>query len=196
MLGLRFCARPFSSCGEWGPLFIAVRRPLTIADSLVAEHRLQTRRLSSSGSRAHLLRGMWDPPRRGLEPMSPALAGRFSTTVPPGKPLWVCILNVQWPELPHSLLVRADVWSQSLYEVKNCVLTHFPDSFKIREKSWGTGQSEPLEIRRSIEQHWWQSCDSGWTHWVAMPLPSSNLKRQNKAKQPFSPPASTAPDQG
>ena len=52
VLGLHFCARAFSSCGEWGPLFIAVRGPVTIAASLVAEHRLQTRRLSSCGSRA------------------------------------------------------------------------------------------------------------------------------------------------
>ena len=49
VLGLRFCARAFSSCGKWGPLFIAVRGPLTIAASLVAEHRLQTRRLSNCG---------------------------------------------------------------------------------------------------------------------------------------------------
>ena len=86
MLGLRFCARAFSSCGERGPLFIAVRGPLTIAVSLVAEHRLQTRRLSSCGSRAQLLRGMWDLPRPGLELVSPALAGGFSTTAPQGKP--------------------------------------------------------------------------------------------------------------
>ena len=86
VLGLRFCARAFSSCGKRGPLFIAVCGPLTIASSLVAEHRLQTRRLSSCDSRAQLLRGMWDPPRPGLEPVSPALAGRFSTTAPPGKP--------------------------------------------------------------------------------------------------------------
>ena len=33
VLGLRFCARAFSSCGEWGPLFIAVRGPLTVAAS-------------------------------------------------------------------------------------------------------------------------------------------------------------------
>ena len=52
VLGLRFCARAFSSCGNWGPLFIAVRGPLTVAASLVAEHRLQTCRLSSCGSRA------------------------------------------------------------------------------------------------------------------------------------------------
>ena len=52
VLSPRFCARAFSSCGKQGPLFIAVRGPLTIAASLVAEHRLQTRRLSTCGSRA------------------------------------------------------------------------------------------------------------------------------------------------
>ena len=86
VLGLCFCARAFSSCGKWGPLLIAVHRPLTIAASLAAEHRLQTRRLSNCGSRAQSLRGMWDPPRLGREPVSPALAGRLSTTAPPGKP--------------------------------------------------------------------------------------------------------------
>ena len=93
MLGLRFCARALSSCSERGPLFIAVRGPLTVAASLVAEHRLQTRRLSSCGSRAQSLRGMWKLPRPGLEPVSPALAGRFSTTAPPGKPLKCSFLN-------------------------------------------------------------------------------------------------------
>ena len=52
VLGLCFCARAFSSCGKRGPLFNAVRGPLTIVASLVAEHRLQTRRLSNCGSRA------------------------------------------------------------------------------------------------------------------------------------------------
>ena len=94
VLGLRFCARAFSNCGKWGPLFIAVRRPLTIATSLVAEHRLQTRRLSNCGSRAQLLRGMWDLPRPGLEPVSPALAGGFLTTASPGKPPLSIFLNI------------------------------------------------------------------------------------------------------
>ena len=87
-------ARAFSGYGKWGPLFLAVRGPLfiavrgpfTIAAPPVAGHRLQTRRLSSCGSRAQPLRGMWDPPRPGLEPMSPALAGGFLSTAPPGKP--------------------------------------------------------------------------------------------------------------
>ena len=60
---------------------------------LLAEHRLQTRRLSSCGSRAQLLRGMWDLPRPGLELLSPALAGRFPTTAPPGKPSTIIFKN-------------------------------------------------------------------------------------------------------
>ena len=84
VLSLHFCGRAFSSCGKWGAT--PHRRPITVAASLVAEHRLQTRRLSSCGSRAQLLRGMWNPPRPGLEPASPAPAGRLSTTAPPGKP--------------------------------------------------------------------------------------------------------------
>ena len=94
VLGLRFCVRAFSSCGKWGPLFITVHGPLTIVASLVAEHRLQTRRLSNCGSQAQLLHGTWDPPRPGLEPVSPALAGRFSTTAPPGKPCFQFLISV------------------------------------------------------------------------------------------------------
>ena len=98
VLGLHFCARAFSSCGKRGPLFITVRGPLTIAASLVVEHRLQTRRLSNCGSRAQLFCGTWDLPRPGLEPVSPALTGRFSTTAPPGKPC-------SWLFLPNDLLI-------------------------------------------------------------------------------------------
>ena len=114
MLGLCFCASAFSSCGEWGPLFIAVRGPLTVAASLVAEHRLQTRRLSSCGSRAQLLRDMWDLPNPGLEPMSPALAGRFSTTAPPGKPksldLMVVLFSVFFRNLHTVFIAPAPIY--------------------------------------------------------------------------------------
>ena len=40
---------------------------------------------SSCGAQAQLLRSMWDLPGPGIKPVSPALADRFSTTVPPGK---------------------------------------------------------------------------------------------------------------
>ena len=142
VLSLRFCARAFSSCGKWGPLFIAVRGPLIIAASLVAEHRLQTRRLSNCGSRAQLLRGMWDPPRPGLEPVSPALAGRFSTTAPPGKPIPLYVLfssfltvTSQQPPLPTSsstpllhYLILNDIWGFFIY---NFLFKEFCISFGL-----------------------------------------------------------------
>ena len=40
VLGLRFCAWAFSSCGKRGLLFVAVRGLLIMVASLVAEHRL------------------------------------------------------------------------------------------------------------------------------------------------------------
>ena len=60
---------------------VVVARRLSICGSQALECRL-----SSCGTRAQLLRGMWDLPGPGLEPVSPALAGRFLTTAPPGKP--------------------------------------------------------------------------------------------------------------
>ena len=57
---------------------------------------------------------MWNLPRPGLEPVSPALAGRFPTTAPPGKPL--CIHSylqprlLLFPTLPLGFL--SSTWNQ------------------------------------------------------------------------------------
>ena len=40
VLGLRCCTRALSSCGERGPLLVAVRGLLMAVAPLVAEHRL------------------------------------------------------------------------------------------------------------------------------------------------------------
>ena len=53
---------------------------------------------SSCGARAWLLRRMWDLPGAGLKPVSPALAGGFLTTVPPGKPLRLLFYGSQLAE--------------------------------------------------------------------------------------------------
>ena len=134
-LGLCCCVWAFSSCGEWGLLFIVVRGLLIAVASLVAEHGLQAhglqqlqhtgsvvvaqgpqsvrasvvvarelsscgsqgleRKLSSCGTQAQLLCDMWDLPRPGFKPMSPASAGRFLTTAPRGKPDYSFLLEIQ-----------------------------------------------------------------------------------------------------
>ena len=124
MLGLRFCVRAFSSCGKREPLFITMCGPLTIAASPVAKHRLQACRLSSCGSRAQLLRGMWDLPRPGLEPVSPALAGRFSTTAPPGKPL---LLVFEAPQVTQIVLKDSkaeNVWGSNMKDQGDLCIIH------------------------------------------------------------------------
>ena len=48
-----------------------------------------------------MLHGMWDPPGSGIKPVPPALAGRFFTTEPPGKPLLflpILKLSLGFPE--------------------------------------------------------------------------------------------------
>ena len=68
-------------CGAWaspcGGFSCCGARALGARASVVAACGL-----SSCGARAQLLRGMWDLPGPGLEPVSPALAGGFLTTVP------------------------------------------------------------------------------------------------------------------
>ena len=56
--------------------------------------RALERRLSCCGAQVQLLRGLWDLPGSGLEPVSPALAGGFLTTVPPGKPSILFLFNL------------------------------------------------------------------------------------------------------
>ena len=71
------CGARASHCGGFS---CCRARALGMRVSVIVAHRL-----SSCGAWAQLLRGMWDLPGPGLEPVSPALAGRFLTTVPRGK---------------------------------------------------------------------------------------------------------------
>ena len=60
-----------------GYSLVAAHDFLIAVASLISEHRLEARRLSSCGAWAP----MWHVPWSGIEPMSPALAGRFLFTV-------------------------------------------------------------------------------------------------------------------
>ena len=99
VLGLRFCARAFSSCGKRGPLFITVHGPLTIAASLVgstgsrcAGSVVVAHRPSCSAACGNFPDQSSNPcPLHWQADSQPlrhqgSLAGGFLTTAPPGKP--------------------------------------------------------------------------------------------------------------
>ena len=84
---------------------VVVARGLSSCGSRALEHRF-----SSCGARAQVLRGMWDLSRPGLEPVSPALAGRFLTTAPPGKPGYQ-LFDLE--DLLYGRFVRSQLSSQT-----------------------------------------------------------------------------------
>ena len=68
-------------------VFVAVCMLCLIAEHNLSSHGMQALdcRLISCGMWTLLPHVMWNLPRPGIEPVSPALAGRFLTTEPPGK---------------------------------------------------------------------------------------------------------------
>ena len=64
---------------------------------------------------------MWDLPRPGLEPVSPALAGRFSTTAPPGKPPKYFLKG----KMHHESIVVLTIQ----FKIKDFSLTHLVSVF-------------------------------------------------------------------
>ena len=76
--------RASSSSSEQELLFVEVCGLLLLRStgyrcvaSIVVAHRV-----SCCGTKARLLHGMWNLPGAGMESVAPALAGRFSSTVP------------------------------------------------------------------------------------------------------------------
>ena len=91
-----------SSCDVWAlhwSGFSCGPRALGCSDFSSRSSQALEHWLNSCGTGAQLLGGMWDPPRLGIESMSPALVGGFFTTEPPGKPTLLnlkqnCIINI------------------------------------------------------------------------------------------------------
>ena len=91
--------------------------------------RALERRLSSCGTWAQLLHCMWVLPGPGLEPVSPALAGRFSTTSPPGKPSIFVLYSLKLFYSMHTIfkinIIISDNLSISPYIVTISLIMHF-----------------------------------------------------------------------
>ena len=76
----------FSSCNEWGLLFVLVHRLLIASHcgTWALGHRALELQLLDSRVQAQQL---WDLPRPEIQLESPAVAGRFFATEPPGRHL-------------------------------------------------------------------------------------------------------------
>ena len=82
---LHCCTGAFSSC-RGGLLFTVVHGLFAVLASLVAEHRLLSEQApAAEPCGLSCVCGMWNLPAPGFEPMSPALADGFLSTVPSGK---------------------------------------------------------------------------------------------------------------
>ena len=101
-------------------------------------------RLCYCGAQAQLPKGMWDPPRPGIEPTSPALTGRCLSTAPPGKSCvvfknahkiqvkfqkkWIYIsLKISCTSLSNTIIVY---WFKIFfgYKFKNCIFLSYLSS--------------------------------------------------------------------
>ena len=142
--GLHWTTRGFSSCGEWEPLFAEVHGLLLRSFSCCGAQAVGARAsvaaqlgLSRCGAWAWLPRGMWDLPEPGMEPTSPALAGRFLATGSPGRPyisfndydfehIYVYhgafLVAVAW--MVTNLPAVPDMWVQSLGPLEEDMTTH------------------------------------------------------------------------
>ena len=70
--------------------------------SFAAEHGLSSRGSVLVAHRLRCPHGMWDLPGPEIEPLSPALENRSSTTGPPGKSLRTLLIQAKEPNLTNS----------------------------------------------------------------------------------------------
>ena len=85
-LDLRSCKGFLCLASSWGYSLVAEQGPLLLLFPLLGSTDSRTHGLHGCGTRASLLCRMWNLYGSGMEPVTPALAGRFFTTEPPGLP--------------------------------------------------------------------------------------------------------------
>ena len=119
--------RGLSLVAERGLLFIVVRGLLVAVASrcggfslrwLLVAVASRCGGFSCCGAQT-LLRGMWDLPRPGVEPVSPALAGGFLTTAPSGESLLFFLFSFLLPSLP-SFFFGSHIALLSLRSIQTC----------------------------------------------------------------------------
>ena len=153
MLGLRCCTRTFSSCGERGLFFVAVRRLLTVVASLVAEHEFL-----GAGPQQFWPTGLislwhvWDLPGPGIEPVSPALAGGLLSTMPLGKSipfLFFTLPSLFSAFVPPALSSPSPAHNLEQRHFPNLSLSLFMGEMRMVGSTWEAPSGVSASVRRA-----------------------------------------------
>ena len=113
---------------------------------------------------------MWDLPRPGLEPVSHALAGRFSTTAPPGKPYIFDVTSY--------FFLSCEGWFHVIYLPKkfSSAVTVEVEAAKINSSHWIVSPNKPsrlqsLRLMRSFLTRFSISLNTSYIHLGIMQRP-------------------------
>ena len=132
-------------------------------------------RINSYSPWAWLLWGMWDLPWSGMEPLSPALAGGFSTTEPRGKPPSICSNASHW-QLP----CLAFCSYLSIFEVPACdhhllLVCHF-QPFQGLEELAGHALGAAVKL---LDVRWLLWCPhSSWSWNLSCTSPETEVQHR------------------
>ena len=92
---------------------------------------------------------MWDLPRPGLEPVSPALAGGFLTTVPPGKPC--VVIYIRHPSgFNCAAKIISTIW---ILKLERSARPEVVDEGILEEERCTSGLEGWMELREGQGEH-------------------------------------------
>ena len=97
-----------------------------------------------------MLRGMWDLPGQGIEPVSPALAGGLPTTVPPGKSQSWFFEKINKIDQPLARLIKKKRERTQINKIRN---------------EEGEVTTDTAEIQSILRDYYKQLYPIKWTTW-------------------------------
>ena len=138
---------------------------------------------------------MWDLPGPGIKPVSPALADRFFTTVPPGKPFHPSLSVLIPTSVPHMFTAQRlwrlrdapdmataskqyteNSWDWQAFDGRNFVLFYSSWIWHCKKKIWsdcilGSAEGHKEGLCALVTPRWHQTClhRSGFSKTVGFP---------------------------
>ena len=188
----------YSSCERRGCALVAGCGLLTVVAARVAERGSRVHvcfrsccsqalehRPNSCGAQAQLSQGTCDLPGPGIEPMFPALAGRFLTSEPPGKPSFqrMCL---KWTKV-HSDVRRRQLHTphSGLFQDSTSLNTRGCSRKHLGPRSDKKGGWKCESRREACAQHRGaeSTAESTWVYSRLCGLPSGTAQRRARGRK-------------